>query len=199
MVSTSPGRRCSCRLLRKSVRASIKTRMRTLPVGVWLAALGLVATAGCSNPEEPAALAPTVLVKNPFCDVTACAEVAVWAHPWAWPLPQPTRGLKRLGVFNGPVACFRLGPLWEITVRGVDSTGAVTDSTTYPWTPDDPRGVYLAAHKADLRVFAITRTFIPAESHGWELSYVESSTPGEPPLTANLVASDACSPSQASQ
>jgi hypothetical protein len=97
-------------------------------------------------------------------------------------------------VFNGPSACLPLGPLWEITVRGVDSVGAVTDSTTYAWTPDDTRGVYLAAQTVNTNVFAMTRTFVPAEAHGWDLSFSPSSAPGAPPVVANLVASEACTP-----
>lgn len=176
------------------MKSSRKARPGLRTLDAWVAALGLLAASSCSNPQEPASFVPTVLVTNPFCDAGSCVEVSIWAHPWAWPLPQPKRGLKRVGVFNGPSACLPLGPLWEITVRGVDSVGAVTDSTTYAWTPDDTRGVYLAAQTVNTNVFAMTRTFVPAEAHGWDLSFSPSSAPGAPPVVANLVASEACTP-----
>jgi hypothetical protein len=148
------------------------------------------------------AVLPTLSVTNPLCDTAGqCRTIQIRAFVWAFTIPQPTFGLKVLGEVEGPVACLTFPALWEVVVRGADSTGTITDSTTYTWTPDDPDGIFLNAMDwpafrgdtlAQIQIGA-TESFVPAEAAGWTMTF---SRPGRWgfPYTANLEASDACVP-----
>jgi len=146
-----------------------------------------------------------VSVTNPLCDSTGrCRTLQIRAFVWGFTIPQRPDGIKVLGEVDGPTACLGFPAAWEVTVVGYDgsdSTAAVTDSTTYTWSPDDPDGIFLtgvdwpATEGDTLAQFGIgaTETFVPADAPGWALTF---SRPGRGgfPYTATLEASDACVP-----
>jgi hypothetical protein len=161
-----------------------------------------VGALGCSSLGVPSAAQPTVLVTNPLCDTAGqCRTLQIRAFVWAFRVPQPPWGLKVLAEVEGSTACLTFPGVWELVVKGVDSTGAVTDSTTTTWTPDNSDGIFLSGMDwpafdgdtlAQLQIGA-TETFVPADAPGWTLTF---SRPGRGgfPYTANLEASDACVP-----
>jgi hypothetical protein len=111
---------------------------------IFLASFAALAVLGCSSPGAPSAAQPTVLVTNPLCDRAGhCRTLQIRAFVWAFTIPQRTDGIKVLGEVEGPTACLTFPAVWQVIVKGVDSTGAVTDSTTYTWSPGDPDGVFL--------------------------------------------------------
>jgi hypothetical protein len=172
---------------------------------VLLASLVAAGAVGCSSPESPSPAQPTVSITNPLCDaVGQCRTLQIRAFVWAFPIPQRPDGIKVLGEVEGPAACLTVPAVWELTVIGYDgpdSTAPVTDSTTYTWSPDHPGGIFLTgvdwpAFQGDtLARFQIgaTRTFVPADSPGWTLTFVRPGRGGMP-YTASLEASDACVP-----
>lgn len=159
------------------------------------AACLLLTISSCSHPTEPTIAEPTLLVRNPFCQGSACRSVDIFAYVRAWPIPQSPRGNKRVGTFDTPTACFRLGPAWTLTIRGVDSTGAsLGDSASYTWTPDDPRGIFVTASTQTLFAFGQTENFVPATAPGWELSFTEGSAHDSAFLDAHLAPAEQCQP-----
>ncbi len=160
--------------------------------GMILTALGLLA---CSNPEEPEASLPTLLVANPTCDTSACQTIYIRAFVWAFTIPQNPIGIKLVGQVDGPTACFQFPATWTVTIQEVDSDGVrVGEPYTYTWTPDDPDGIFLTALPSVAGFpLAATETFVPADASGWNLTFSKDPVGGFP-FTAHLAPAAACEP-----
>jgi hypothetical protein len=159
--------------------------IRTLAI---VSLLGAASAFGCSSPAEPPTGPPTLWVTNPLCDATGCGTLQIRAFVWEFLVPQPTWGLEVVGEVEGPRGCVRFPPSWHLRVRGVDSTGAYTDSTFFTWTPEKP--IFLTAldwSGGYGNQLAATETFTPADAPGWNLSFTPDGCCGNP-MGARLTA-----------
>lgn len=156
--------------------ASRKTR------GVLLGAILAAAVSVCSSPAAPEKSArpppyepaPTVAVTNPLCDGGGCDSVVVSMFVWAYLKYIPENPLYGawLGIVRGRTGCIQIPGLDSVKVGIQDSTETPRDVHTYYWRPDDPDGIELILSIwGDRPHIADTRTFIPADARGWDLTF----------------------------
>lgn len=116
--------------------------------------------------------APTLFATNPTCAGGTCQEIDMLVSMW---LPR-SDGTKLPGditlalgsvpaSFDGPSKCWTFPPVYRMELW------INADSLTFTWRPDDPEGVQLALSSAAPLVGGKTRTFVPGDAPGWDLTF----------------------------
>jgi hypothetical protein len=158
---------------------------------------------------------PTVLVTNASCAQGGCRTLEVRAFVWVFRIPQLPTGSMVVGYVPPGQKCLVFPTSLTSTIRGVDSLGRTTDSSSTIWTPNDVAGVYLSA--VDSALFHVTQltqaqadslnqtifpfdgygrasvgssvTFVPGQHPGWAVSF-----PNSPIRSASISPDGACTP-----
>jgi hypothetical protein len=175
----------------------------------------VLAACTAGDMANSAADPPTLLVTNSSCSQGGCRTLEVRAFVWMFTIPQLPTGSMHVGYVRPGQTCLVFPPSITATVRGVDSLGRTTDSTSYTWTPGEPRGIYLITVDSALfhakqfnqaQIDSLTQaifpfdgygnasvgssvTFVPGQHAGWAISF-----PSSPIRSASVIPGAMCSP-----